>query len=130
MLNYRVSVRRDEPVKFKLQSHADMTALNPKEMMLYSAAMCAAYTLEYYLKRARVQVKGFEIEVSGNLSTETLQAQAYYTDFKVVYRVEGEDPATNEAISEAVLNTHNEGCGLIRMLKMIGATESEISITF
>ena len=34
MLNYRVSVRRDEPVKFKLQSHADMTALNPKEMML------------------------------------------------------------------------------------------------
>lgn len=130
MLNYRVSVRRDEPVKFKLQSHADMTALNPKEMMLYSAAMCAAYTLEYYLKRARVQVKGFEIEVSGNLSTETLQAQAYYTDFKVVYRVEGEDPATNDAISEAVLSTHNEGCGLIRMLKMIGPTESEISITF
>lgn len=130
MLSYQVSIRRDEPVKFNLQSHADLTALNPKEMMLYSAAMCAAYTLEYYLKRARVQVRGFEIEVQGTLSTETLQAEAYYTDFKVCYRVEGEKSEQNEAISEAVLKTQNEGCGLIRMLKMIAPVESEIDINF
>lgn len=128
MLNYEVKIRRDQPVKFELQSHADMMALNPKEMMLYSAAMCAAYTLEDFLKRARLEIKGFEISVSGNLSTDTLQAEAYYTDFKVVYRLQVNKPEDKEAASEAVLKTHDGGCGLIRMLKMIGPVTSEIDL--
>lgn len=126
MLNYQVTIRRDEPVKFNLKSHAELTQLNPKEMMLYSAAMCAAYTLEYFLKRARVQVKGFEISVSGNLSTQTLQAEAYYTDFKVEYRIEGAAAEDQEAVNEAIHKTQDEGCGLIRMLKMIGPVELAI----
>lgn len=128
MLNYKVKIRRDEPVKFQLESHPDMMALNPKEMMLYSAVMCAAYTLEYQLKRARVQVKSFEIELSGNLSTDTLQAEAYYTDFDVKYRVEAQSREQESAISEALLKTQDGGCGLIRMLKMIGPMNTEYVI--
>ncbi|MBE6195752.1 MAG: hypothetical protein E7137_01495 [Rikenellaceae bacterium] len=128
MLSYIVKIRRDEPVKFQLESHPDMMALNPKEMMLYSAVMCAAYTLEYQLKRARVQVNSFEIELTGNLSTDTLQAEAYYTDFRIKYRVEGQSSEQESAISQALLKTQDDGCGLIRMLKMIGRVDPEYVI--
>ncbi len=128
MMNFSVAIRRDEPVKFNLQSHADSSALNPKELMLYSAALCAAYTLEYYLKRARVQVKGFEIAVSGTLSTDTLRAEAYYTDFKVRYRIECTSSEDESAVSDAVLKTQEEGCGLMYMLRKIAPVACEVDI--
>lgn len=127
-MKFTVTLRRSDAAKFDLMSHSDCEALNPKELLLYSAALCACYTLEQNLKRARLHLPEFEISLTGELSTPTLKAESYFTHFFVRYWVRTNDPSEQEAASTAVRKTHDEDCGLLKMLKMIAQVDSQMDM--
>ena len=83
-----VTIRLDDENDFRLTSHENYWALNPKELLLLSAAKCAGLTLLSFLKKDRTAVKGLELTVSGVLSTPTLMPESVFTSFNVVYNLE------------------------------------------
>ncbi len=63
-----VTIRLDDENDFRLTSHENYWALNPKELLLLSAAKCAGLTLLSFLKKDRTAVKGLELTVSDRKS--------------------------------------------------------------
>lgn len=127
-MKFTVTLHRSDADKFLLTSHADCAALNPKELLLYSAGLCASYTLEQNLRRAHLRVPEFEISLTGELSTPTLRAESYFTHFAIRYWVRINEASELEAASTAVRRTHDEDCGLLKMLKMIAQVDSQMDM--
>lgn len=123
-----VTIRLDEGNDFRLTSHENYWALNPKELFLLSAAKCAGLTLLALLKKDRPAVKGLELTVSGVLSTPTLMPESVFSSFSVIYNVECTTIEEQTRISRIVTLTHDKYCGLMRMLRMIAPVESEIAV--
>lgn len=123
-----VTIRLDDKNDFRLSSHKDYEALNPKELFLLSAARCAGLTLLSLMKTDRSAVKGLELTVSGQLSTPKLMPESVYTSFHVVYNVECTKVEEQARISRIVTLTHDKYCGLMRMLRMIAPVEREIAV--
>ncbi len=124
----KVTIAQEEGAKLKLVSHADREALNPKELLLCSAAMCAAMTLQYLLKKERLEAKEFEISVSGELSTSELRAESVFTSFDVAYRLACRTPEEEEPLARMVRIVHTEWCGLVKMLKRIAPVTHSIAV--
>lgn len=127
-MNFTVTLHRSDAAKFDLTSHPDCMALNPKELLLYSAGLCACYTLEQNLRRSHLKPQEFEISLTGTLSTPTLRAEGYFTHFAIRYWLRVEESTEQEAAATAVRKTHDEDCGLLKMLKMIAEVDSEIVV--
>ncbi len=123
-----VTVRLDEKAEFCLESHENADALNPKELLLLSAAKCAGMTLQYILKRERLTVKNLELTVSGVLSTPQLMPESVFNSFHAVYNVECCTIEDQAKVSHAVHLTHDKYCGLMRMLRMIAPVSQEIAV--
>ena len=96
-----VTIRLDDENDFRLTSHENYWALNPKELLLLSAAKCAGLTLLSFLKKDRTAV-------IYNLECTTLEEQT--------------------RLSRIVTLTHDKYCGLMRMLRMIAPVEREIAV--
>lgn len=102
--------------------------MNPKELMLYATAHCAALTIKGMLDKEHIHPKWLEIEVSGELDTETLMAQSTYRTFNILYRVECTHIEEQNKIAHAIRLTNEKYCGLLQMLRRIAPVSHEISI--
>lgn len=102
--------------------------MNPKELMLYATAHCAALTIKGILDKEHIHPKWMEIEVSGELDTEQIMAQSTYRSFNILYRVECTHLEEQSKIARALKLTTEKYCGLLQMLRRIAPLSHEISI--
>ena len=102
--------------------------MNPKELLLYSAAYCAALTLKGILDKEHIAPKQLEIEMAGELDTETVTAKSIYTAFHILYRIECSNISEHTKIGRAVNLTTEKYCGTLQMLRRIAPLSQEVSI--
>lgn len=114
--------------RFRLAESAKADDLNPKALILCAAAQCAGYTIMSLLQKHHISPKSIEITARGSLNTMVLQPISQYEQFDIAYNVECRNIGDQEAVSEAVLEAHNEKCGVIAMLRKIAPVSHEISV--
>ena len=102
--------------------------LNPKELLLYTTAYCAALTIKSILDKEHIEPKLLEIEMSGEIDTEQVMAQSTYRSFNILYRVECAHLAEHTKVARALKLTTEKYCGLLQMLRRIAPLSHEISI--
>lgn len=127
-MNYSVKVALTCEEKPKIVKPEELSELNPKQLVLYSGAMCAAYTIQHLLKREHLKLKSLEITLSGELSTATLLPESEFESFMVNYNAECNTLEEQSKVSQIIRITQDRACGLIRMLKKIAPVSHEISI--
>ena len=114
--------------RFRLIDAAKADDLNPKALILCAAAQCSGYTIMSILREDAITPKSIEISVEGALNTKALLPSSVYDNFKVSYKVECRHIGDQNAVSKAVLEAHNEKCGVIAMLRKIAPVSHEISV--
>ena len=114
--------------KFCLADGQSANDLNPKALILYSAAQCAGLTIMSILRKDNVIPKRLEIVAEGVLDTPILTAESRYRSFNIAYGVECKSLADQNTVSYAVRETQDSKCGVVAMLKMIAPVAHEISI--
>ena len=123
-----VNVNLSNDGKVRLNEGRKIADLNPKELLLCSAAECAALTLHGILKKEQIEPKSTEVELSGVLDTESVMARSVYTSFNVCYRIECNTIGEQARIGRAVRLTTDKYCGLFQMLRRIAPLSHEIEI--
>lgn len=113
---------------FRLIDTAKADELNPKALILCAAAQCSGYTVMSILQKKNISLKSFEISVEGVLNTKTLQPSSVYESFKITYNIECHHIGDQDDVSDAVLESHNEKCGVIAMLRKIAPISHNISV--
>ena len=102
--------------------------MNPKELILYSAAKCASITMMSILDKEHIKPKAAEIEMSGVLDTEQVMAKSIYRSFNILYRIECHTSAEQSNIGRAINLTTEKYCGCLQMLRRIAPLSHEVSI--
>ena len=88
----------------------------PKPLMLVALAGCTAIDVISMLKKMRVEVSGFKVDVEGDL-TEDLPA--HYTKMHVIYTFRGKD-LPMEKLERAIEMSREKYCGVSYMYKQAG----------
>lgn len=114
--------------KFRLINAAKSDELNPKALILCSAAQCAGFTVMSLLDRDKIALKSFEITAEGELDTPQLKAESKYISFKIEYKIECNHMGDQNAVSEAVRAAQEKHCGVIAMLRRIAPVDHQIAI--
>lgn len=114
--------------RFHLTESAKIDDLNPKALILCAAAECAGYTIMNILQKEHITPKSLEITAQGTLNTSSLQPISQYEQFEMSYRVECRKISEQSRVSEAVVEAHNEKCGVIAMLRKIAPVSHDISV--
>ena len=89
------------------------TGMRPMELLLNAVGACAAYDIVEMLKKRRLDVQGYKIELSGERSEGT---PAYYTHIhaKHIFNVPGLDQKTAERFVDLGMNKY---CSVAASLK-------------
>lgn len=124
----KISIRMTQEHGFALDDNRTLTELNPKEMLLYSAADCAGRTIVGLLKEHTAQMTSLVITLEGTLSTPKLIAESRYTSFNIIYLAECETLKDQIIISRAINLAHDKYCGMLLMLRKIAPLAHETSI--
>lgn len=124
----KVTVEMTENGKFRPANGAECGTMNPKELLLYAAAQCSGLTALMVMEKMHLRPKRLEIGYSGDLNTETLQAESMFRSFHVVYNVDCGSGSDQEKASRALLLTHEKYCGLTQMLRRIAPVSHEIAV--
>ena len=124
----KVAVRMNADSEFEPVGFATCDSLNPKELLLCSAAKCAAMTALGVMHRGRLTPRRFEVSVSGRLSTDELRAESVFTEFNVVYDAEAPSDDEQLKISWALNLAHEKYCGLVKMLRQIAPVSHETCV--
>ena len=96
----------------------------PKPLMLVSLAGCTGIDVASLLKKMRVEVEDFRIEVNGELTEEA--PQTYHT-VKVDYYFGGEEVEENkDKIEKAVNLSIDKYCGVYHMFEKFADMSFEI----
>jgi putative redox protein len=102
--------------------------LNPKELLLYSTAYCAALTLKGILDKEHIVPKQFEIEMMGEIDTDEVTARSIYLNFNILYRIECSSIGEQTKIARAVNLTTEKYCGMLKMLRRVAPLSHQVSI--
>ena len=113
---------------FTLADNLCIDDLNPKELLLYSAAKCASLTLYGLLKKEHIRPLKLEITVSGELNTDTVMARSIFLSFNVNYKVECRAISEQAKIGRTINLSTEKYCGMLQMLRQIAPLSHEISI--
>ena len=114
--------------KFQLINGKSTDELNPKALILCSAAECAGWTVMGLLAKDNVKLRNLEITAWGELNTPTLKAESIYTKFMISYNVRCNNLGDQNAVSVAVRDAQEKHCGIVAMLRRIAPVDHEISI--
>jgi putative redox protein len=98
------------------------TGLRPKALMLSSLAGCSGLDVVSLLKKMRVSVDDFKIEVIGELTDEHPK---FYHKVKVNYHFTGTDLDPSK-IQKAVDLSAEKYCGVMEMFRQFAKVEIEI----
>lgn len=118
----------DGESKFRTEGGKTCDGMNPKELLLYAGAQCAGQTVLMIMKKEHIVPKRFEIGISGELSTDTLQAESRFRSFHVVYNVEVASEDDQAEVSRAVNLAHEKYCGMVSMLRRIAPVSHEVAV--
>jgi len=94
----------------------------PKPMMLAALGGCTAMDVVSILKKMRVEVKGLNVNVEGELSEEHPKR---FLKMHVIYEVEGENLPL-EKIEKAVSLSEEKYCGVSAVYREVMELTSEI----
>ncbi|WP_088339886.1 OsmC family protein [Robiginitalea sediminis] len=95
--------------------------LRPKALMLSSLAGCSALDIASMIRKMKLEVSDFRVELTGTLSESQPQT---YTHVRVAYHFAGVD--LNEAKLQRAVNLSVEKyCGVIRMFRDFAELEFE-----
>lgn len=114
--------------EFIPEEGADCRTMNPKALLLYAGAKCAGLTALRIMKQERIEPERFEVSLSGELSTDQVQAGSVFRSFNAVYNVECARYEDQAKASHAVNLAHEKYCGTVRMLRQIAPVSHEIAI--
>lgn len=114
--------------RFEAEGETNCDTLNPKALLLYAGAKCAGLTALHILGKERIVLKRFEISLSGELTTATVQAGSEFRSFHVVYNIECDTDADQTKIGRAVKLAQEKHCGLMRMLRKIAPVTPEYAV--
>lgn len=85
----------------------------PKPLLLVAAAGCTGMDVASLLRKMRVQVEGFEMEVEGDVTEDHPKV---YSSIRLVYRFRGQG-LDKAKIEKAVELSQTRYCGVGAMLK-------------
>lgn len=124
----KISIAMNNEHRFTMTDGRSLDELNPKELLLYATADCAARTIVGSLKEHIGSVTMMEIEFEGTLSTATVVAESRYTHFNIIYRAECRTLKDQIVVSRAVNLAHDKYCGMLQMIRRIAPLSHETSI--
>lgn len=124
----KISIAMNNEHRFTMTDGRSLDELNPKELLLYATADCAARTIVGALKEHIDSVTMMEIEFEGTLSTATVVAESRYTHFNIIYRAECRTLKDQIVVSRAVNLAHDKYCGMLQMIRRIAPLSHETSI--
>lgn len=126
-MRVKITIEMDKDGKFVPVSKK-VEKMNPKELILYAAAMCASITMKNILDKENIVPKSAEIEISGTLDTEEVAAKSVYRSFNILYRIECNTISEQSKIGRAINLTTEKYCGTLQMLRRIAPLSHEVSI--
>jgi putative redox protein len=91
----------------------DDSGPSPKKLLLASLAGCTGMDVVSLLKKMRVEITGFDIDIEADLTEEHPKV---FSEIRMVYRFHGKD--MNQAKVEKAVNLSQERyCGVSEMLR-------------
>lgn len=123
-----ISIHTDDNGHFVLGGDLKLDKLNPKELLLYSTALCAGLTLQSITEKERVRLLKVEIKMSGKLDTEKVEGRSQFTSFDISYNIECKHIEEQTKVSHAVQLTTDKYCGGLNMLRKIAPVSHSVSI--
>ena len=127
-MHQSITIHATENGKFALAKPHDLEKLNPKELLLYSTALCAGMTTLSIAEKERVKLLKLEIKMSGELDTEKVEGKSQYVSFDIAYNIECKHIDEQSKVSNAVRLANDKYCGGLAMLRKIAPVSHSISI--
>lgn len=124
----KVTLEMNDKSGFDLRGDTKCRDLSPKALLLFAGAKCAGLTALNIMQKERVNPVRFEISMSGELSTDTVQSESVFRSFNVVYNIECARYDEQSKVSRAVNLAHEKYCGTVQMLGRIAPVSHEIAI--
>lgn len=123
-----ITIHTNEKGQFTLNKPHELNKLNPKELLLYSTALCAGMTTLAIAEKERVKPLKLEIKMSGELDTEKVEGRSKFESFHIAYNAECKHIADQSKVSHAIQLTNEKYCGGLEMLRKIAPVSHAISI--
>ena len=123
-----ISIHTADDGHFVLGESYKLDKLNPKELLLYSTALCAGLTLKSITEKERVKLLNVEIKMEGKLDTEKVEGRSQFLSFNIAYNIECKHIDDQTKVSNAVQLTTNKYCGGLAMLHKIAPVSHSVSI--
>ena len=127
-MHQSITIHAEGNGKFVLAKPHELENLNPKELLLYSTALCAGFTLQRIVEKERVELLKLEIKMSGELDTEKVEGKSQFVSFNIAYNIECKHIDEQSKVSHAVQLTTDKYCGGLAMLRKIAPVSHSISI--
>ena len=127
-MHQSITIQAKENGKFVLAKPYELDKLNPKELLLYSTALCAGFTLQRIVEKERVKLLKLEIKMSGELDTEKVEGVSKFESFNISYNIECKHIDEQSKVSHAVQLTTDKYCGGLAMCRKIAPVSHSISI--
>ena len=124
----KVTLKLAPDGSFEPTSGISCQQTNPKALLLYAAAKCAALTAQHILRKSRVEPRHLEVGVSGELSTDTVQSESLFLSFHFFYEAACDTDADQAAAIRAFRLTHEKHCSMVKMLGRIAPVSYEMSV--
>lgn len=123
-----ITIHAKDDGKFELCKSQEPCKLNPKELLLYSTALCAGMTLKTILDKERIKPLKIEIRMEGELDTEKVEGQSKFTSFHIGYNIECKHIDEQGKVSHAVQLANDKYCGGLAMLRKVAPVSHSTSI--
>ena len=127
-MHQSITITAQENGSFALSAPHELSKLNPKELLLYSTALCAGFTLQRIVEKERVKLLKLEIKMSGELDTEKVEGKSQFVSFDIAYNIECKHIDEQSKVSNAVRLATDKYCGGLAMLRKIAPVSHSISI--
>lgn len=127
-MHQSITIQAKENGKFALAKPYELDKLNPKELLLYSTALCAGFTLQRIVEKERVKLLKLEIKMSGELDTEKVEGVSKFESFNISYNIECKHIDEQSKVSHAVQLTTDKYCGGLAMCRKIAPVSHSVSI--
>lgn len=127
-MHQSITIHAKENGKFVLAKPHELEKLNPKELLLYSTALCAGMTTLAIAEKERVKLLKLEIKMSGELDTEKVEGKSQFTSFNIAYNIECKHIDEQSKVSHAVQLATDKYCGGLAMLRKIAPVSHSTSI--
>ena len=127
-MHQSITIHATENGKFALAKPHELVKLNPKELLLYSTALCAGMTTLSIAEKERVKLLKLEIKMSGELDTEKVEGKSQFVSFNIAYNIECKHIDEQSKVSNAVQLATDKYCGGLAMLRKIAPVSHSISI--